>query len=180
MWEIGGDTYSHRGHFLLPRARGYQRLHPLASRVVRDPLRGCVSYARLRFSALCPNLTAWFSSWGLPPVTHVFNRSALIVLSCLLITTWQLIKEHWVTRNKPKIHGICYITVSTRPLLGKKKYILSVMCDFHMTNSLWIDVYAFPSRVLMPFLVDVCCFWFRWTCPLFAEDLQLIFLKRIL
>ena len=30
---------------------------------------------------------------------------------CLLITTWQLVKEHRVTRNEPKIHVICYITL---------------------------------------------------------------------
>ena len=58
----------------------------------------------------CPNLTAWFSSRGLLPVTHLFDLSALIVLSCLLITTWQLVKAHGVIRNEPQIHGICYIT----------------------------------------------------------------------
>ena len=46
-----------------------------------DELIGCVSLARLRFSALCLNLTAWFSSRGLLPVTHLFYQSALITLS---------------------------------------------------------------------------------------------------
>ena len=32
-------------------------------------------------------------------------------LPCLLITTWQLIKAHGVTRNEPKIYLICYITL---------------------------------------------------------------------
>ena len=48
------DIYLERGlllaPYLLPGARGYQRLHPLASRIVRDdlmPLIGCVSIARL-------------------------------------------------------------------------------------------------------------------------------------
>ena len=31
--------------------------------------------------------------------------------SSLLITAWQLVKAHGVTRNKPKIHVICYITL---------------------------------------------------------------------
>ena len=48
------DIYSERGlllaPYLLPGARGCQRLHPLSSRIVRDdltPLIGCVSLADL-------------------------------------------------------------------------------------------------------------------------------------
>ena len=37
---------------------------------------------------------------------------------CLLITAWQLVKAHGVTRNKPKIHVLCYITNSS---LGNTK-----------------------------------------------------------
>ena len=102
------DIYSERG--LLSRSssgsQGWQRLQPL----IRDNLIGCVSHARLRFSSLCLNLIAWFSSRGLLPVTHLLYPSALIVLPCLLITTWQLVKAYGVTRNEPKIHGICFIT----------------------------------------------------------------------
>ena len=105
-WEIDGETYTQREDFftyLLPGARGCQRLHPLQARQRRpNPLIGCVSLTRLRFSALCPNLTAWFSSRDLPPVTHLLNPTALIALSCFLITTWQLVKAHGVTRNEPK------------------------------------------------------------------------------
>ena len=112
---MSGETYTQREDlffpYLLPRASGCQLLHPLASSS-ETPLIGCVSLARLRFSALCLNLTTWFSSRGLLPVTHLLYPSALIVLSCLLITTWQLIKVHGVTRNEPKIHGICYITLN--------------------------------------------------------------------
>ena len=32
--------------------------------------------------------------------------------SCLLIKMWQLTKAYGVTRNEPKIHVICYITIS--------------------------------------------------------------------
>ena len=81
-------------------------------KLVRDDLISCVSHARLWFSALCLNLTAWFSSRGLLLVTHQLYPSALIVLSCLLITTWQFVKTHRVTRNEQKIHGIRYITTS--------------------------------------------------------------------
>ena len=96
------ETYTQTADFfpyLLPGARECQRLHPLASSS-ETPLVGCVSHARLRFSALCLNLTAWFSSRVLLPVTHLFNLSALIVLSCLLIITWQLVKAHGVTKNE--------------------------------------------------------------------------------
>ena len=112
VWEMGGETYTRREDFffpyLLPGVRGCQRFHPHASSSGR-PLVSCVSHARLRFSAVCPNLTTWFSSRGLLPVTHLLYPSALIVLCCLLITMWQLVKAHRVTWNKLKIHGICYI-----------------------------------------------------------------------
>ena len=110
VWEMGGETYTQREDYffsyLLPGAGGCQRLHPIASSL-ETPLIGCMSLARL---LLCLNLTAWFSSRGLLLVTHLFDQSALIVLSCLLITTWQLVKAHGVSRNKLKIHGIYYIT----------------------------------------------------------------------
>ena len=110
---MGGETYTQREDFfirwLFPGARGCQRVHPLASSS-KMPLIGCVSLARLRFSALCPNLTVWFSSRDPLPVTPLVDLSALIVLSCLLIKMWQLTKAHGVNRNEPKIHVISHIT----------------------------------------------------------------------
>ena len=44
------------------------------------PLIGCMSLARLPILRLCLNLTAWFSSRGLLPVTHLWYLSALIPL----------------------------------------------------------------------------------------------------
>ena len=111
------DIYSERG--LLPisssRSQGVPTLAP-PCKLIRDDLISCVSLARLRISALCPNLTAWFSSHGLLPVTHLLYPSAKIVLACLLITAWQFVIAHGVTRNEPKIHGICYITLSNNPV----------------------------------------------------------------
>ena len=81
-----------------------QRVPKLASlcKLVRDDLIGYVSHARHRFSALCLNLTAWFSSRGLLPVTNLLYPMRPDVLSypCLLITAWQLVKAHGVTRNE--------------------------------------------------------------------------------
>ena len=77
VWEIGGETYTQREDFffqyLVPGAKG---CHLLASSS-ETPLIGCVSLARLRFSALCLNLTAWFSPRDPLSVTHLFDLSAL-------------------------------------------------------------------------------------------------------
>ena len=83
------DIYLDRG-LLLPISSSWsrrgQRLHPLASSS-ETPLVDCVSLPRLQFYALCLNLTGWFSSRDLLPVTHLLDLGALIVLSCLLSTT---------------------------------------------------------------------------------------------
>ena len=65
-------------------------------------------------------------------VTHLFDLSALIVLSILLITSWQLVKAHRVTRNEPKIHCICYITI--RPPHQKECYEYNI--KLHLMTSL--------------------------------------------
>ena len=79
---MGGETYTQREDlfflYLLPGAIGCQRLHLLASSS-ETPLIGCVSLARMRFSALCLNMTAWFSSRGLLPVKHL--------LFCCILTS---------------------------------------------------------------------------------------------
>ena len=98
--------YSERG-FLLPITSSRSQGVPTLESSSETPLLCSMSLVRLRFSAFWLNLTAWFSSRGFLPVTHLFDLSALIVLSCLLNTTWQLVKAHGVTRNKPKIHGLC-------------------------------------------------------------------------
>ena len=62
------DIYSERGlllaPYLLPGARGCQRLHPLASRIVRD-VRDASDWLRIPESTLDSdwtlNLTEWFS-----------------------------------------------------------------------------------------------------------------------
>ena len=64
------------------------------------------------WSAACPsldclNLTVWFSFR-----LHTYCTGVPWSRCCLLITTWQLVKAHEVTRNEPKIHVICYITLS--------------------------------------------------------------------
>ena len=117
--EIDGETYTQRGDFFLFhiffREPGGANACTLVHAVLSDglmSLTGCISLARLQFSALCLNLTAYFSSRGLLPVTHLLDPTALTCCHPrLLITMWQLVKAHWVTRNEPKIHVICYITL---------------------------------------------------------------------
>ena len=129
---------------------GCQHLDPLASSP-ETPLLSCVSLARLWFSALSLNLAAWFSSCGLLPVTHLFDLNALIMLSCLLITTWQLVKAHMVTRNEPKIHGICYITLVIQRLKspvyhsrGQNSWIQVVCISYddndYIISTTWLNV----------------------------------------
>ena len=106
------DIYSDRGLLLVPYlflgARGCQRLHPLQA---ETSLFGCVSLAQLLIlgtlsKSPCVVLITWSSSGYTP-----FRPNCPDALSCLLITTWQLVKAHRVTRNKSKIHVICYITI---------------------------------------------------------------------
>ena len=141
----GRETYTQREGFFFPYllqgARGCQRLHPLASSS-ETPLIGCVSLARLRFSALCLNLTAWFSSRDPLPVTHLFDLSALTRRHLrLLIKMWQLTKAHGVTRNEPKIHGICYITIC---YWSSKFYISTLNGCFNKSSG-----YTTPSWIFI-------------------------------
>ena len=80
MWEMGGETYTKREDVFfsyLLGSHGCQRLQPLASSS-ETPLIGCVFLARLRFSALSVNLTVWFLSSRLLPVTHLLYPNALM------------------------------------------------------------------------------------------------------
>ena len=86
-WEKDGATYTKREDFfpyLLPGARGCQQLHSLTSSS-ETPLLGCVSLDWLWFSALCLNLTTWFSSRGHLPVTHLLYLSGLLWRSRILV-----------------------------------------------------------------------------------------------
>ena len=57
--------------------------------------------------SLCGSHITWFPS-GYTPAQPAYPESP-----CLLITTWQLVKAHGVTRNEPKIHvNSHYITIT--------------------------------------------------------------------
>ena len=143
---MGAETYTQREDFffpyLHPGARACQRLHPLASSS-ETPLIDCVFLFRPCFSTLCPNLTAWFSSRGLLPVTHLLYPRTLIVLSssCLLIKVWQLAKAHRVIRNEPKIHVTCYITFSA--FLCIVVNVKAIIKHFFPISLVFLELYAF-------------------------------------
>ena len=100
MWEMGGETYTQREDFFVPYillgARGCQRLHPLASSS-ETLLTGCVSLTRLWFSALCLNLTAWFSARDLLPECP--DRAVLFTNHN--VTACQGTRDHWERTENP-------------------------------------------------------------------------------
>ena len=113
------------------------------------PLIDCVSHARLRFSALCLNLTAWFSLSDPLLVTHLFDLSAL-ARSHLPVykKLWQLTKAHGVTRNEPKIHVICYIT----PILWLLKlwYVKGkFLSETFSHNHLFVQSYSVSDLIII-------------------------------
>ena len=92
--------------YLLPGARGYQRL---------------ASSSETNWSASCPMFDCYslhsksddvvFITWspsGYIPVRPECPEA--LSSSCALIKMWQVTKTHGVTRHEPKIHVICYIT----------------------------------------------------------------------
>ena len=101
------DIYSERGlllvPYLLPGARGYQRLYPLA----RWDALWSATYPSLdsRFSALSQSDRGYHVvSFQLHTCWTRLLWHALIPR--LLITAWQLVEAHRVTRNEPKMHVI--------------------------------------------------------------------------
>ena len=84
----------------------------------KTPLISCVSLAQLWISALCPNLTTWFSSRGLLLVTHLLYLTALMCCHIPVYSSWKLVKAYGVTRNKPKIHVITLSFASNAALVA--------------------------------------------------------------
>ena len=102
------DIYSDffLSHIFFQEPGGCQHLHPLASRVAREvwDASDWLHVAGSNPDSLhCLNLTLWSPS-GYTPVGP--DCPDALSSPCLLITTWQLVKAHGVTRNKPKIHVI--------------------------------------------------------------------------
>ena len=178
-WEIDRETYTQRKDFFFPYpppgARRYQCLHPLA-RSSETPLIGYMSHVQLQFSALCLNLTAWFSLRDLLPVTHLLYPTVQIMLPCLLITMWRLVKAHGVTMNKPKIHGICYITLFQSWLLffvdsysGLSSIFFYIILYFiHLYNDIFFQSELFASLLIFSRQSRPICFpktIFSWLEP---------------
>ena len=104
---MGGATYTQREDFffpyLLPGAKWCQRLHPLASSS-ETPLVGCVSPARLRFSAPCLNLTTWSSSSipsGYTPVRPECPDTVIFLFTNQNVTANQSTRGHLELNENP-------------------------------------------------------------------------------
>ena len=113
---MGRETYTQREDFffryLLPGARGCQRLQPLASssETTTDRLRVPRSTPILRpLSKSDRGVLITWSPSGYTPVQHECLDTPSS--SSLLVKMWQLAKAHGVTKNEPKIYDICYITL---------------------------------------------------------------------
>ena len=108
VWEMGGETYTQREDFffpyLLPRARGCQFVRDASDRL-RVPCSTAILCSLPKSDRVI--LIMWSPS-GYTPVRPKWPD--VLSSSCLLIKMWQLAKAHGVTRNKPKINVICYIT----------------------------------------------------------------------
>ena len=108
-WEKDGETYAQRGdfflsHFFNREPGGANACTPLQVMSAETPLLGCMSLARLLILCTLSKsyhmvLMTWSPS-GYTPVGP--DCHDMLSPPCLLITTWQLVKAHRVTRNKPK------------------------------------------------------------------------------
>ena len=143
-------------HILFQEPGGANACTPLQARQ-RRLLFGCVSFARLPFSALCLNLTAWFSSRDLLPVTHLLYPSALIALLFTNhnVTACQSTRGHQERTKNPchmlyntttlaqngpgsnRNEGVLYIPQSFRAGASSLHYLISPR------HSLWMrDLYT--------------------------------------
>ena len=117
VWEIDGETYTQRRDFFLShiffREPGSANACThFASHIVRD-IRDASDRLRVPGSTL-DSLAGQSKSDRVVLISRGLLPAYLDALPspCLLITTWQLVKVHGVTRNEPKIHVISYITLS--------------------------------------------------------------------
>ena len=70
-----------------------------------------------------------------------------------------------------------YSSIDTAAAWKKLRIILSVRSNFHMTDSLWIAVYAFASRCLSRLIRH--CFLGRWTRQLVSESYRLVWRRHL-
>ena len=121
VWEIDGETYTQRRNFFLSRIFFWEPGCAIACASLKaissddlTPLIGFMSLAWLPILwPLSKSDCVVLISHGLLPLTHLLGYPDTLQSPCLLITTWQLVKAHGVTRNELKIHVICYITIIT-------------------------------------------------------------------
>ena len=108
-WEIDGETYTPRKDFF-QEPGGANTCTPLQACQRRLWLTVCPSFDPI-LSTLSKSDRVVLITWSPSGYTPVVPKCPDVLLyPCLLITAWQLFKAHGITRSKPKIHAICYIT----------------------------------------------------------------------
>ena len=122
-------------HIFFQESGGTNACTPLQARQ-RRPLIGCMSFSRLRFSELCLNLTAWFSSRDLLSVTHLLYPSALIVLlfSNHNVTACQSTRGHQ-ERTKNPCHMLYNWDTINRDLLPPLEFVIAMIPLNHEENA---------------------------------------------
>ena len=131
VWEMGGETYT-QGEDFFPYLL-------LGAKLVRD---ACDRLRVFRSTAILCTLSksdrvvhiTWSPSGYtlVQPKWHDTPSS-----SCLLIKMWQLAKAHGVTRNKPKIHVICYITLRINKSCLHITHCLRITCTIIYLHVVW-------------------------------------------
>ena len=107
--------------FFFQEPGGANACTPLASRDTSDRLRVHRSTAILCSLSKTDRVVLITSSpSGYTPLRPECPDAPLS--SCLLIKMWQRTKAHGVTRNEPKIHVICYITICHKTKPNQIKY----------------------------------------------------------
>ena len=153
VWEMGGETYTKREDFfpyLLPGAREYQRLHPLASssETTSDRLRVPRSTAILcTLSKTDPVVLITWSPSGYTPVWPEYPDAPSS--SCLQIKMWQLTKAHWVTKNEPKIQVICYITIESQSSISLLPGSLWLWIGSNCYGSIYVSNWSLWKLLLL-------------------------------
>ena len=130
-------------------------LQAVSSEKSETPLISCVSLARLPILCSLSKSDSLLIPWSPSGYTPVGPGCPDTLSSpCLLITMWQLVKAHGVTRNELKIHVICYITLSPQD---------TIQCLNWVDGYKFLLVFISLSSLLRQYpIYFVCLVWMVW------------------
>ena len=171
VWEIDWESYTQIGdfssHIFFREPKGANACTPvqaMSSERSETPLIGCMSLATLLILSTLSKSDSVVITWSPSGYTPAMTRWHNALSSpCLLITTWQLVKAHGVTRNEPKIHVICYIILTILIGLFLKTFSRSDECRKHETQGhtlchyiyIYIYIYIYKGCALCVVVIVV-------------------------